>query len=80
MELKMSPRRLLQELAERASLERTIFLPERYMDMGKDIPEKFLPGRFLMKLSPEKREILSQLKSDDIKYDLAGEALCVWRQ
>ncbi len=48
------------------------------MDRGKDIPDHFLPGRFIAKLSAEKREILSRLKSDDIKDCLAGEAWLGW--
>ncbi len=74
----MTPRQLMQELVEKAEFQRSHRRPERYMHLGKDIPDEFLPGRFIAKLSPEKREILVQLKSDDIKDCLAGEALIGW--
>ena len=73
-----TPRQLMQELAAKADFERSHKCPERFMDRGTEIPDEFLPGRFIAKLSAEKREILSRLKSDDIKDCLEGEALIGW--
>jgi len=51
----LSPKTLLAELAADAGLA-SVLSSTRHP-----------PGHFIKKLSPEKREILSRLKSDDIK-------------
>lgn len=37
-----------------------------YVERGKEIPEYQLPGRYIQRLSVEQRQILSQLKSEDM--------------
>lgn len=77
-----SPRRLIIELAEKASWERLFSNNESYLRRchyeGKVIPDELLPGRFIMKLPEEKRDILKNLKSDDIKDLIGGESELVW--
>lgn len=61
--------RLLGEMADLAELTTTIGSArsiDYYLDHGLPIPENMLPGRVIERLSPEKRELLKNLKSDDI--------------
>ena len=39
---------------------------------GKEIPDSLLPGRYIFKLKPEDREILSKLTSDEVSKERIG--------
>lgn len=62
--------KLLNELASQAALEPLVCATLRGTAIhiayaGREIPDRLLPGRFVMRLSPEQRGLLSELKSDD---------------
>ena len=79
-----APRRLIKELTEKAVAQRLFgdndLILRKCHAEGTQIPDRLLPGRFIMKLPEDQREILRNLKSDDIKDLLAGEALISWRK
>lgn len=41
----------------------------QYYDRGETPPEYLLPGRVVMDLTPEQREILSKLTSDEVSKE-----------
>jgi hypothetical protein len=67
----MKPRDIFDKLVEKAQLRNIVGHPD-YMKVqqalrdGKEIPDSCLPGRLLNNLSDEEREILKDLKSDQI--------------
>lgn len=44
------------------------FLVQKALNLGQEIPEHCLPGRLVMKLPAEERELLKKLKSEDVNY------------
>lgn len=63
-----SPKRVLEDLAVQAQCEFGLSYDQFHhaQSTGKPVPEYCLPGRMLMKQSPEVREKLKSLTSDDI--------------
>lgn len=70
----MNPRRLIEDLAGLALMERhcdsrrmyglTVY--EQFTLRGKEIPERLLPGRFIQNyVKPGDRATLSELKGED---------------
>ncbi len=41
----------------------------KYIREGKEIPDRYLPGRWIMQLSEEKREELKKLTSNETSMD-----------
>lgn len=79
-----TPRRLIKELTEKAVAQRLFgdneLILRKCHAEGTEIPDRLLPGRFIMRLPEDQRKILQDLKSDDIKDLLAGEVLISWRE
>lgn len=59
-----TPRRVISQLALDAEL--WPLLRSDSMRRNGETPERYMPGRFVMRQPEEIREILKQLKSDDV--------------
>lgn len=71
----ISPKSLIEELSGRALAETVTGYPPELriahaIRDGKPIPDRCKPGAFIASLPQQDRDVLKELKSDDIKHSL----------
>lgn len=64
-------RHQFETIVERATARRIVGHPDAHVIrdcllLGKEIPDRYLPGRMVMSLDPKDRAMLTNLRSDDL--------------